>query len=107
MRFNWSLDGKARLQELIADTPMSYRKYLTEVKASVESQAHKMGKSEIDEEVIVRGFITIIPRHLRDGIIEILSQHNYDMMYFRPVFDEPQYLPKKPEHDKPQPPGSA
>lgn len=92
------MELREKLREMIADTPLTYRKYLKGVEESVISQAQKLGKSQVDEEAMVRGFITIVPRHLRDGITEILTQHNYDLLYFRPVFDEPQFLPNHTYH---------
>ncbi len=96
----WSPDMREKLHALIGDTPMNYKKYVSAdlVKASTESQAHKLGKSEVDEDSLVRGYITAIPRHLRDGITEVLTQHNYDLLYFRPVFDEPNFLNHVSDH---------
>lgn len=88
-------ETKGKLRELMADVPITYRKYLNDdlVIASAQLQAQRLGKSQVDEEALVRGFITAVPRHLRDGLTEILGQHNYDMLYFRPVFDEPVFQP--------------
>lgn len=86
----WPPELTDLLRELIADTPEQYKKYLRQWAApAAENQAKKLGKSEIDEDCVVRGYITAVPRHLRDGIHEVLGQHNVDIMYYRPVFDEP------------------
>lgn len=93
MRILWAGETEERLRELLADTPPAYRKFLDpEVRACAELHAQRMGKSEIDEEAMVRGYITCIPRHLRDGIQEVLGQHNIDVQYYRSVFDEPNPL---------------
>ena len=97
MKLAWPPEVKEKRHDLVSDMPLSYKKHLEHLDAATEWQAERAGKSEIDEESLVRGFITVIPRHLRDGIVEVLSQHNFDMLYFRPVFDEPQFLPK-PNH---------
>jgi hypothetical protein len=96
MKINWSPETLEKLQVLIADSPLQYRAYVNvaRVRGSADLQAQKLGKSEMDEEALIRGFITAVPRHLRDGITEVLTEHNYDLIYFRPVFDEPNYLPK-------------
>lgn len=98
---------KEKLAELVADTPMQYRKYvdLGIVETASDWQAKKAGKSEVDEDSLVRGFIVAIPRHLRDGIHETLTEHNYDLLYFRPVFDEPNFLPDQHKNThRPLPP---
>lgn len=87
----WHEEARTALQELIADTPMSYKKYLDLAVPAAEHQAHILGRSEVDEDAMIRGYITAVPRHLRDGIEEPLLQHNVDIMYIRPVFDEPQF----------------
>lgn len=89
----WSDEVKVKLSELLADTPAPYRKYVNQCPAAAEFQARNLGRSEVDEDALVRGYIVIVPRHLRDGIEEVLSEHNYDLMYYRPVFDEAQYKP--------------
>lgn len=48
---------------------------------------------------MVRGFITSVPRHLRDGIHEVLGQHNIDLQYYMPVFDEPNPVHKNHNHE--------
>lgn len=89
MRIGWASEVEEKLREMLADTPTSYRKYLDpDVRACAELQAHRLGKSEVDEDAMVRGYITVIPRHLRDGIHEVLGQHNIDIQYYMPVFDE-------------------
>ncbi|MBI2984424.1 MAG: hypothetical protein HYY50_02270 [Candidatus Kerfeldbacteria bacterium] len=77
----------------MADTPPTYRRWLNRqvVRQAAEWQAQKLGKSDVDEEALVRGYIVVVPRHLRDGIEEVLTDHNYDLLYFRPVFDEPTF----------------
>lgn len=95
-KIRWAGEVREKLQLLIADTPMTYRKYTDLTPAAAEAQAKKLGRSEVDEDALIRGYITVVPRHLRDGIEEVLLEHNVDIMYFRPAFDEPQYLPKHP-----------
>src|SRR5262245_8357569 len=95
----WSPEVKERLLELKSDTPITYKQYLEHCEASAEMQAVKLGKSEVDDEAMVRGYITAVPRHLRDGITEVLSEHNYDLMYFRPVFDEPNFANHNHDQD--------
>lgn len=86
----WPPELREFLQELLADTPPYYKKYVTAWAAkAAEEQSHKLGKTEIDQDCVIRGYITAVPRHLRDGIHEVLSQHNVDIAYYRPVFDEP------------------
>ena len=86
----WPGEVKLKLQELTGDTPPAYRKYVDQyAHAAAENAAKKLGKSEVDEDAMVRGYILSVPRHLRDGIHEILTEHNVDLMYYRPVFDEP------------------
>lgn len=90
MQLHWPPELKQLLQELIADTPSYYKKYVTATAAlAAENQAEKLGKSEIDEDAVIRGYITAVPRHLRDGIHDVLNQHNVDLTFYRPVFDEP------------------
>lgn len=104
MKIYWPPESKEKMRLLIADSPMQYRKYVNQerIHDSAELQAKKLGKSEMDEEALVRGYITAVPRHLRDGVTEVLNEHNYDMTYFRPVFDEPNYLPS--QNQPPAPP---
>lgn len=91
----WPPEIKEKLHAILADTPAGYRKYADlNVVAAAEEESRRAGRTEMDEEHLIRGFIRSIPRHLRDGIHDILSEHNVDMIYFRPVFDEPLYLPK-------------
>lgn len=86
----WSDDVEDKLKELLADTPRPYRKYLDgRVEAVAALQAEKLGRSEIDEDAMIRAYITCVPRHLRDGLPEILGEHNVDLEYYRAVFDEP------------------
>ncbi|MEK7538014.1 MAG: DUF2621 family protein [Patescibacteria group bacterium] len=93
MHIIWASEVEDKLRELLADTPPAYRKYLDpDVRECAELHAHRQGKSEVDEDAMIRGYITTIPRHLRDGIHEILGQHNIDIQYYRPVFDEPNPL---------------
>ncbi|MBI3572729.1 MAG: hypothetical protein HY092_00840 [Candidatus Kerfeldbacteria bacterium] len=93
MKIRWPEEVIEKLKELTADTPPSYRKYIdVTAKLAGEQQAERLGRSEVDEDAMVRGYITCVPRHLRDGIEEVLSEHNIDLIYFRPVFDEPQAL---------------
>ncbi len=93
----WSPDLKEKLAGMLADTPPQYHQYIQpNIQHASEQQAKKAGKSEVDEESMVRGFIVSIPRHLRDGIIEVLSQHNFDLLYYRPVFDEAYQAPATP-----------
>lgn len=90
MKIQWNADAAEKLREMLADTPMSYRKYLdADVRACAELQAHHLGKSEVDEDAMIRGFITVVPRHLRDGLHEVLTEHNIDLQQYFPVFDEP------------------
>lgn len=86
----WPPELKELFQQLLADTPEQYKKYVRQwTVPAAEDQARKLGKSEIDEDCVIRGYITAVPRHLRDGIHDVLSEHNVDLMYYRPVFDEP------------------
>jgi hypothetical protein len=96
----WSPEIKEKMTILVADSPMNYKKFFSNgvLEASIESQAKKLGKTDIDEESLVRGYITAVPRHLRDGIEESLSEHKYDLIYFRPVFDEPNFLNHHSDH---------
>jgi hypothetical protein len=101
MHVLWGAEVELRMRELLADTPPAYRKYLDpDIRAAAELQAQHLGKSEIDEDAMIRAYITVVPRHLRDGLHEILSEHNIDLMYYMPVFDEPNMLhhqaPKSP-----------
>lgn len=90
MHIQWSPEVEIKLREMLADTPQAYRKYLDpDVRACAELQAHHLGKSEVDEDAMVRGYITVVPRHLRDGLHEVLTEHNIDLQYYFPVFDEP------------------
>lgn len=100
MHMIWAAEVEEKLRELLADTPTGYRKYLdTDVRTCAELHAQRMGKSEIDEDAMVRGYITSIPRHLRDGIHEVLGQHNIDLQYYMPVFDEPNPVHKAHNHE--------
>lgn len=90
MKILWGAEVESKLRELLADTPANYRKYLDpDVRAAAELQAHHLGKSEVDEDAMIRGYITVVPRHLRDGLHEVLGEHNVDLQYYMPVFDEP------------------
>ncbi len=96
MSLIWASGVIEKLQEMLADTPRAYRQYLDlDVKQASELHAQHLGKSEIDEDAMVRGFITSIPRHLREGIHEVLGQHNVDLQYYQSVFDEPNPVHKK------------
>lgn len=96
MHIAWAAEVEAKLKEMLADTPAGYRKYLDpDVRRCAEMHAHRMGRSEVDEDAMVRGYITTIPRHLRDGIHEVLGQHNVDLQYYMPVFDEPNPIHRK------------
>lgn len=98
MKIAWPAEVEIKLREMLADTPSGYRKYLDpEVRHCAELHAHRQGKSEIDEDAMIRGYITSVPRHLRDGLHEILGQHNIDLQYYMPVFDEPNPVHKN--HD--------
>lgn len=100
MRLAWAAEVEQKLRELLADTPAGYRKYLDgDVRTGAELQAQHLGKSEIDEDAMVRAFITCVPRHLRDGIHEVLNQHNIDLQYYMPVFDEPNLVHKNHNHE--------
>lgn len=93
MHLAWGAEVEEKLRELLADTPASYRKYLDpDVRAAAALQAQHLGKSEIDEDAMVRAYITVVPRHLRDGLHEILGEHNVDLQYYLPVFDEPNLI---------------
>ncbi len=95
MQIVWASEVEQKLRELIADAPITYRKYFdADVKNAARLQAQRLGKSEIDEDAMVRGFITCVPRHLRDGLQEVLGQHNVDLQYYLPVFDEPNLVHK-------------
>ena len=90
VKLAWAAEVEEKMRELLADTPMAYRKYIdADIRTSTELHAHRMGKSEIDEDAMIRGYITSVPRHLRDGLHEILGEHNIDLQYYMPVFDEP------------------
>jgi hypothetical protein len=101
MKISWPSEVTEKLNEMIADMPLIYHKYLTAARPGAEVIAHRQGKSEVDEDSMVRGFITSVPRHLRDGIEETLGQHNFDLQYYRPAFDEPSPLtnhqPNRPQ----------
>lgn len=100
MHLAWASEVEQKLRELLADTPAGYRKYLdADVRICAELHAQRLGKSEIDEDAMVRGFITSVPRHLRDGIHEVLGQHNIDLQYYMPVFDEPNPVHKNHNHE--------
>lgn len=100
MHLTWASEVEEKLRELLADTPTAYRKYLDpDVRACAELHAERLGKSEIDEDAMVRGFITSVPRHLREGIHEVLGQHNIDLQYYQPVFDEPNPVHKNHNHE--------
>lgn len=104
MSVYWSPELKEKLQALLADVPARHKEYISpKINAAVELIAHRQGKTDIDEDCLVRAFILCVPRHLRDGIEEVLSQHNYDLLYFRPVFDEPvitDLMVKKTKHQE-------
>lgn len=100
MKIIWAPEVESKLREMLADTPTGYRKYLdADARTSAELFAHRMGKSEVDEDAMIRGFITAVPRHLRDGIHEVLGQHNIDLQYYEPVFDEPNPVHKNHNHE--------
>lgn len=100
MHIIWAAEVEEKLRELLADTPPGYRKYLdTDVRACAELHAQRMGKSEVDEDAMIRGYITSVPRHLRDGIHEVLGQHNIDLQYYSPVFDEANPVHKNHNHE--------
>jgi hypothetical protein len=100
MHLSWASEVEEKLQELLADTPLAYRKYLDpDVRECAALHAQHMGKSEIDEDAMVRGYITSIPRHLREGVHEILGQHNIDLQFYMPVFDEPNPVHKHHSHE--------
>lgn len=95
----WPPDVKEKLTALQADTPQQYKRYTVDAVAAGELQAKKIGRTEMDEESMVRGYIVSVPRHLRDGIEEVLSNHNFDLIYYRPSMDEanfPNHLRKNP-----------
>lgn len=95
----WPPEVKEKLTALMADTPIQYKRYTADAIAATEIQAKKAGRTEIDEEAMIRGYIVSVPRHLRDGIEEILTNHNIDLMYYRPTMDEanfPNHLRKNP-----------
>lgn len=90
MNHRWSEDVREKLRELLADTPLAYRKYLDHcVDEVAQQQAKKLGRSEVDEDAMIRAYITCVPRHLRDGLHEVLGEHNVDLEYYQAVFDEP------------------
>lgn len=100
----WPPDVHDKLAVMLGDTPMQYKRYTADAKAVAELQARKAGRTEIDEESMIRGFIISVPRHLRDGIEEVLTNHNIDLMYYRPALDEANY----PNHLRTHPaPSSA
>lgn len=99
----WPPEVKEKFAAMIADTPMQYRRYTEDATAVAELQAKKSGRSEMDEESMIRGFIISVPRHLRDGIEEILTNHNLDLQYYRPALDEANY----PNHLRKHPAPSA
>ena len=95
----WPPEIKEKLAAMVADTPAQYHRYTDDALAVSELQAKKAGRSEIDEEAMIRGFIISVPRHLRDGIEEVLTNHNIDIMYYRPALDDanyPNHLRKNP-----------
>lgn len=86
----WPPEVKEKLHALMADTPPRHKQYIQPIiKSAVEMIANRLGKSDIDEECLVHAYIVCVPRHLREGIGQVLSDHNYDLLYFRSVFDEP------------------
>lgn len=87
----WPAEVKDKLVALEADTPLQYKRYTVDAVAAADIQAKKNGRSEMDEDCMTRGFIVSVPRHLRDGIEEVLTNHNVDLMYYRPVMDEPNF----------------
>lgn len=90
MNHRWPEEVKEKLRELVADTPLAYRQYLTGcVEIVTEQQAQKLGRSEVDEDAMIRAYIVCVPRHLRDGLHDVLGEHNIDLQYYQPVFDEP------------------
>ena len=100
MKLAWAAEVEDKLRELLADTPIAYRKYIEgDFRACTERPAQRLGKSEIDEDAMIRGYITSVPRHLREGIHEILGQHNIDLQYYLPVFDEPNPVHKNHDHE--------
>jgi hypothetical protein len=99
MKLAWASEVEEKLREMLADTPAAYRKFLDpDVRACAELHAKRQGKSEIDEDAMVRAYITVIPRHLRDGVKEILGQHNIDLQYYLPAFDDPNPLDYHHQH---------
>ncbi len=75
---------------LMADTPPMHKKYISpKIQAAVELMAQRLGKSEVDEDCLVHAYILCVPRHLRQGIEQVLTEHNYDLLFFSPVFDDP------------------
>lgn len=95
----WPPDVKEKLVALNADTPPQYKRYTADAAPAGELQAKKAGRTEMDEESMIRGFIVSVPRHLRDGIEELLTNHNIDLTYYRPSMDEanyPNHLRKNP-----------
>lgn len=87
----WPPELKEKLAAMIADAPRQYHRYTEDAVAVAELQAKKAGRTEIDEEAMIRGFIISVPRHLRDGIEEVLTNHNIDLMYYRPALDDANY----------------
>lgn len=86
----WSPELKEKLSILMADTPPRHKEYIQpKIEAAVELMTQKMGKSDPDEDSLIHAYILCVPRHLRDGIVQVLTEHNYDMLYFRAVFDDP------------------
>src|SRR5690349_6950885 len=95
----WPPEVKEKLATLNADTPPQYKRYTADAFAAGEIQAKKAGRTEMDEEAMIRGYIISVPRHLRDGIEEILTNNNIDLTYYRPAMDEanfPNHLRKNP-----------
>lgn len=80
---------KQLVKDFLADTPPRLRIHIEpKLEMAVELIAHRQGKSDIDEDAVVRAYILSTPRHLREGIEEVLTEHNVDLIFFRPVFDE-------------------
>ncbi|MBI5467189.1 MAG: hypothetical protein HY975_03170 [Candidatus Kerfeldbacteria bacterium] len=105
MRTRWPDEVTEKMKALLADTPMAYRKYIEgQIEPEALRQAEKLGRSEIDEDAMIRAFIVCVPRHLRDGIHEVLGEHDIDLQYYGPVFDEAVSMKyRRPANEAPKP----
>jgi len=90
MILSWPDEIKEKMSGILTDMPLAYRKYIDpNIHQAANQIAGREGKSEVDEDLMIRAMITSIPRHLRNGLREVLTDHHIDILYYRQAFDEP------------------